>query len=391
MKQQFAFGRAALFVLVASLMASMPAVVTADDLQASNHAKSLSRAFRHAAEASIPSVVTVTTKIHVGDVGGEDAKTEGNPFEGTPFEEFFREFHGRGGGRVVPFETGGVGSGVIVDKSGIILTNNHVLEGADEVKIRLSDGREFEAKDIRRDVRTDLAVLKIEGAGSLPAAKLGNSDELEIGDWVIAVGNPFELEHTVSAGIISGKGRQLSAAQRTMFLQTDAAINPGNSGGPLVNLDGEVVGINTAIASRSGGNQGIGFAIPSNLAKWVMAQLIEHGNVRRAYLGVGIEAITPQNAAEIGVRPGQGVIVSAVFPDTPAAEAGLQKGDVVTHFAGSPVSSPANLQRIVERSPMNSRQQLTILRNGRESRVEVEVKPLPTNFEDEQRARPLER
>jgi serine protease Do len=391
MKRPFAFGRQALFVLIALLVAAMPAVVAADDLQAINHAKALSRAFRHAAEASIPSVVTVTTTVHVGGVGDGDAKIDGNPFEGTPFEEFFREFQERGGPRGVPFESNGVGSGVIVDKSGIILTNNHVLEGADEVKIRLSDGREFEAKDIRRDLRTDLAVLTIEGAGSLPAAKLGDSDDLEIGDWVIAVGNPFELEHTVSAGIISGKGRQLSAARRAMFLQTDAAINPGNSGGPLVNLDGEVIGINTAIASRSGGNQGIGFAIPSNLAKWVMAQLIEHGNVRRAYLGVGIEPITPQNAAEVGVRPGQGVLVSAVFPDTPAAEAGLQKGDVVTHFAGTAVDSPAKLQRIVERSPMNSRQQLTILRDGRESRLEVEVKALPTNFENEQRKRPLEK
>ena len=200
----------------------------------------------------------------------------------------FPNMPGDGEGQEFGFQSpphDGMGSGVIIDKSGIVLTNNHVVEGADTVTVRLSDGREFKATDIKTDPQTDLAVLHIKAKGDLPAAHLGNCDNLEIGDWVIAIGNPFGQEKTVTAGIISGKGRELGS-QRTKFLQTDAAINPGNSGGPLVNLDGEVVGINTAIASNSGGYQGIGFAIPINQAKWVTEQLIKNGSVSRAYLGV---------------------------------------------------------------------------------------------------------
>ncbi len=359
-------------VAAAISWAADPGAVFSDDL-AINHAKALSRAFRKAANATIPSVVTVVTKMRIG---GEGANGE-NPFAGTPFEEFFREYQRRGG---APLERDGVGSGVIVDSAGIILTNNHVVDGMDEVTVRLSDGREFKVDDISVDERTDLAVLRIKGAGSLPAARLGNSDELDIGDWVIAIGSPFELEHTVSAGIISGKGRQLAAARRAMFLQTDAAINPGNSGGPLVNLDGEVIGINTAIASRSGGNQGIGFAVPANLAKWVLPQLVERGAVQRAYLGVGIEKITPQKALELGVRPGVGVLIADVFPASPAATAGLEAGDIVTEFAKLRVTSPTELQRVVERSPLNSKYELVALRDGRELRLTVTLKALPTEF-----------
>ena len=220
-----------------------------------------------------------------------------------------------------------MGTGVIVDKSGIVLTNNHVVNGADEVTVHLADGREFKAEEIKTDEQTDLAVLRIRGAGSLlEAATLGNSDDMQIGDWVLAVGNPFELEQTVSAGIISGKGRELGSVQRAKFLQTDAAINPGNSGGPLVNLEGEVIGINTAIASNTGGYQGIGFAIPSNKAKWVMNQLIKKGAVERAYLGVKIERRRASGVAEkLGVKPGEGVLVYEVMPKSPAAEAGFQE------------------------------------------------------------------
>ena len=199
----------------------------------------------------------------------------------------------------------------------------------------MADGREFTAEDIRTDPQTDLAILRIKGAGDLQAAKLGDSDGVQIGDWVLAIGNPFQLEASVSAGIISAKGRSLGAASRASFLQTDAAINPGNSGGPLVNLRGEVVGINTAIASSSGGYQGIGFAIPVNLAKWVSNQLIDNGSVSRAGLGVSISPVTQESAEMLNIDPRTpGVVVQQVGEGTPAERAGIRAGDVITHFGG---------------------------------------------------------
>ena len=217
---------------------------------------------------------TVTRPQPAAEDQADNTQPRENPFKGTPFEDFFRdELPGFRGMPRVP-QRQGLGSGVIIDPSGIILTNNHVIDGADEVIVELADGREFRANDVRTDPQTDLAVLRIKVDEPLPAAQLGDSAAMDIGDWVLAIGCPFELDLTVSAGIISGKGRALAAGRRANFLQTDAAINPGNSGGPLVNLDGEVVGINTAIASSTGTYQGVGFAIPSDLAKWVMAQLI---------------------------------------------------------------------------------------------------------------------
>jgi serine protease Do len=349
-----------------------------------HQAEQLSRAFRRGAEVALPTVVTVRsrTKPAVASRNRSQRSPRENPFRGTPFEDFFRDFEGGEGSDFGPRGGGarqGMGSGVIVDKSGIVLTNNHVVEGADEVIVHLPDGREFKAEDIKTDPQTDLAVLRIRGAGSLPAAPLGNSDNLEIGDWVLAVGNPFELEQTVSAGIISGKGRELSQ-NRAKFLQTDAAINPGNSGGPLVNLDGEVVGINTAIATSSGSFAGIGFAIPVNTAKWVMGQLIERGEVERAYLGVQIGEVSAEVAEQVGAERGQGVIVTQVYPKTPAAEAGLEEGDVITEINGKRVKSPRDLQEIVERATINSKLQLSVLHNGREKNVQVVAKPLPRDF-----------
>lgn len=203
---------------------------------------------------------------------------------------------------------------------------------------------------------------------------------METGDWVIAVGNPFGLEQTVSAGIISGKGRQIGAAARAQFLQTDAAINPGNSGGPLVNLEGEVIGINTAIASNGGGNDGIGFAVPVNLAKWVAPQLMVGGKVQRAYLGVGIEQVSNELAAQFGVKRGEGVLVTEIFPDTPAAEAGLQEGDVILDFAGTPVHTPRELQEVVERAELNSKQPARVIRDGKPLTINIVAKALPQNF-----------
>jgi serine protease Do len=340
------------------------------------HAKALSRAFRKAAEAAVPTVVKITT--HSKPQTAQGRARRGNPFRGTPFEDFFSDEMQRRMQQAPERE--GVGSGVIINPSGIVLTNNHVVEGADEVVVRLNDGREFKTTDIKFDKETDLAVLRIEGAKDLPAARLGNSDKLDVGDWVIAVGNPFELETTVSAGIISAKGRSIGTVRRGKFLQTDAAINPGNSGGPLVNLDGEVVGINTAIASNNGGYQGIGFAIPINTASWVTNQLVKSGKVQRAYLGVSIEEVTNELAEQLKLKRNEGVLIRQVYPETPASEAGLKDGDLITHFAGQPVAGPRELQELVERSPLESRQKVQLVREGKPLALDIAMKALPDDF-----------
>jgi serine protease Do len=343
------------------------------------HAKAMSAAFRKAAEGAMPTVVTIRTTTKATPIRGQGrGEPRDNPFKGTPFEDFFNDDNmDRFFLNPSPRQQSGVGSGVIIDRAGIVLTNNHVVEGADEVLVHLADGREYKGTDIKVDPQTDLAIVRIEGASDLPVAALGDSDAMEIGDWVIAVGNPFELESTVSAGIISGKGRELGSGQRTKYLQTDAAINPGNSGGPLVNLDGEVVGINTAIATTTGQYAGVGFAIPVNHAKWVVSQLIKKGNVERAYLGVGIESITPELAAQFGVEARQGVLVSEVFPNTPASEAGFQEGDVITQFAGKKVGNPRELQELVERCELGSKQTVTVVRESKPTELTVTVKALP--------------
>jgi len=375
----------------AALVAAVPAVRADDSLataQALVHANALSTAFRHAAEIATPSVVVVRSEVKPKQAargrGRGPAPQKVNPFEGTPFEGMFPdglpegfEFNlpeGRVPGR------SGVGSGVIVSDNGLVVTNNHVVQGADEVVVELADGREFKATEIKTDPESDLAVIKLADARGLPVAKLGDSDELSIGDWVIAIGNPFELETTVSAGIISGKGRELGSIRRAQFLQTDAAINPGNSGGPLVNLNGEVVGINTAIASNSGGYQGIGFAIPVNLAKWVTGQLIDKGAVERAFIGVQMGPLDRRMAEKLGVADRKGVLVSDVVPESPAAVAGVQPLDVITGFDGRAVDGPRTLQEMVERSALDKAHKLMVLRDGKPLALDVKVKPLPRDL-----------
>jgi serine protease Do len=366
--------------LVCGMMAASAVAMQAAraEEEAIRQANSLSRAFRSAAKKVLPTVVKIQTTT-LPNKGG-DRRLQGNPFKGTPFEEFFGDeempgfrFHGP-----MPRQSG-VGSGVIIDPSGVIATNNHVVADADEVTVELSDGRKFKATDIKRDEDSDLAIVRIKVDGPLPAATLGDSDQLEIGDWVIAVGTPFELDQTVSAGIISAKGRTLGG-NRAKYLQTDAAINPGNSGGPLVSLNGEVVGINTAIASRSGGYQGVGFAVTSNVVKWVTKQLIDSGSVQRAYLGVGIGQITSELAEQLGVHPGEGILVSEVLEKSPAAEAGFQVEDVILKFAGKAVGTPIQLQEAVERSPLGSTQEVEIRRDGKSMTLKVVVKPLPKDY-----------
>jgi serine protease Do len=386
--------------LAVALVAALPLPLRADEAsEALMHATSLSKAFRNAAEKATPSVVVVRSETKAkrpaarGQRQGPQRRGGGgggeNPFKGTPFEDFFRdgmpegfEFEGpEGEGRGTPPRSG-VGSGVIVDAAGLVLTNNHVVEGADQVVVELPDGREFRAAEIKTDPASDLAVVKLADARDLPTARLGDSDKLEIGDWVIAIGNPFELETTVSAGIISGKGRELGSIRRAKFLQTDAAINPGNSGGPLVNLAGEVVGINTAIASNSGGYQGVGFAIPINLAKWVSGQLIAKGSVERGYLGVSIGPLTNELAAKFGIAGRKGVVVTDVMDDTPAAAAGVKDYDVITAFDGQAIDGPRSLQEVVERSAIGQQHRLTVMRDGKPLELTVSVKPLPDKVAD---------
>jgi serine protease Do len=348
-------------------------------------AQELSEAFHNAAEVAMPSVVTIRSRSKAQPVAKSGPRTPGgprgeNPFKGTPFEDFFNERGGEGGMAIPQPRREGMGSGVIIDSSGIVLTNNHVVEGADEVVVHLADGREFKADEIKTDEQTDLAVIRIKGAGQLPAARLGDSDKLRIGDWVMAIGSPFELDQTVSAGIISGVGRELSSIRRAKFLQTDAAINPGNSGGPLINLHGEVIGINTAIATNSGSFNGIGFAIPSNLATWVTGHLIKQGSVQRAYLGVELNEMSPDLAERFGVRYGEGVLISQVFPNTPAEAAGFKRRDVITKFAGQKVKDRGELQALVERVDVDKPQEVEVLREGKTETLHVTPKAMPKQF-----------
>ena len=244
----------------------------------------------------------------------------------------------------------GSGSGVIVSADGYILTNNHVISGVDEITVVMADGEQYDAEVVGSDPQSDVAVIKVD-AKDLPAAKLGDSDAIEVGEWVLAVGNPFELQNTVTAGIISARGRSgispMSTSSYEDFIQTDAAINPGNSGGPLVNLDGEVIGINTAIATRTGGNIGIGFAIPINMAKQIMEQLIDTGKVTRGWLGVIIQNITPELKDEFGLKTTEGALVGDVDKDGPAKKAGVRRGDVIVEYRGEKVKDINQLRNLV--------------------------------------------
>jgi len=266
-----------------------------------------------------------------------------------------------------------LGSGVILSDDGYIITNNHVVEDADEISVRFSDNEEYEAKIIGRDAKTDLALIKIEPKHTLQPASLGDSDKLRVGDWVIAIGNPFGFEQTVTAGIVSAKGRFLGGSTYENFIQTDASINPGNSGGPLFDVDGKMVGINTAIYSRSGGNVGLGFAIPVNMAKSVITQLKETGKVSRGWLGVMIQTVTSELAKEFHMERPMGALVGEVSPDSPAAKAGIKAGDIITKFAGKEIAQMNMLPAIVAQTPVGSKVEVDLVRNGKKKTVTVTV------------------
>ncbi len=323
--------------------------------------------FADLAEQVKPAVVNISTTRLV----------QGGPFtspfrEGDPFREFFERFFG--GRPQREFRQRSLGSGFIIEKEGLILTNNHVIEGAEKIQVILANKERFDAKVVGRDAKTDIAVIRIDAKTSLPSVSLGDSAKLKVGDWVIAVGNPFGLGHTITAGIVSAKGRIIGAGPYDNFIQTDAAINPGNSGGPLFNLKGEVVGINTAIVSSG---QGIGFAIPINLAKEIIKQLEKKGRVVRGWLGVTIQEVTPALARRFGLKRDEGTLVSGVIPDSPAARAGIQTGDVIIEFDGTRVKEMSELPRIVASTPVGKRVIVKVIRAGRESSIRVKIGELP--------------
>jgi len=300
-----------------------------------------------------------------GGGGGPMPPGMGN---GDPFEQF-RHFFGQ-----IPreYKQHGLGSGVIVSSDGYILTNNHVVGGAEEIHVTLMDKREFTAKVIGKDPKTDLALIKIDTKDSLPAAALGDSDSTEVGDWVVAIGNPFGFSLTVTAGIVSAKGRILGGNYDD-FIQTDASINPGNSGGPLFNNAGQVIGINTAIYSRTGANNGIGFAIPIDMARNVMEQLKAHGRVVRGWLGVEIQEVTADLAQSFGLPKPQGALVASADKDGPAAKAGIERGDIIVKFNGKPVHDEHELPALVAETPVNTSVPVEVLRNGKSMTLSVKV------------------
>jgi len=294
----------------------------------------------------------------------------GDRFRGIPWQQAPRSERraiGQGSGFVFATK-----KGLLAEKS-YILTNNHVVENADRIRVRLHDGREFDAKVEGMDPQSDIAVLVIE-TGGLTALPFGDSAKLEVGEWVVAIGNPFGLSNTLTVGVVSAKGRtSLGISDYEDFIQTDAAINPGNSGGPLVNLDGEVVGISTAIFSRSGGYMGVGFAIPINLAKGIANQLIDHGEVRRGYLGIVIQALTPELADSFDLGKNRGILIAQVSENSPAAMAGLRQGDVIVAYQGNPVTDVGGFRNQVSLTPPGSREELTVIRSGKRQNFTVTV------------------
>ena len=282
------------------------------------------------------------------------------------FDEFFQQHYGLPKSR----KQNSLGSGFIIDKDGNILTNNHVVRGADEIFVTLSDGETLPASIIGRDERTDVAIIKIKGRADLPTVQLGDSDIAQVGDWVLAIGNPFGLGQTVTAGIISAKGRHIGAGPYDDFIQTDASINPGNSGGPLFNTKGEVVGVNTAIV-QSG--QGIGFAIPVNMLKPMLPQLIKSGKVSRGYLGISIQDVPPPLAQTLGLKAKQGALVSDVIPASPAALAGIMPGDIILAYDGKSINNSAELPLVVSQSPIGKIVQIDFLRRNKKITVQAKV------------------
>jgi len=325
--------------------------------------------FSHLAKKASPSVVNISTVKVIK--GGRQVPLPFGPND--PFREFFERFFGDQAPR--DFKQRSLGTGFIIDKQGFILTNNHVVEQTDEIKVTLNDKTEFDAKIIGRDPKTDLALIRIESDHPLTPLPLGDSDKLEVGDWVIAIGNPFGLGHTVTAGIVSAKYRRIGAGAYDNFIQTDASINPGNSGGPLLNTSGEVVGVNSAILSQSGGSVGIGFAIPINMAKDLLPQL-KKGKVVRGWLGVMIQEITPELKDKLNLKEERGALVGDVVAEGPADKAGIKRGDVIVSFDGKEISEANDLPFIVASTPVGKTVTVEVIRIGKKEHFQVQIEEL---------------
>ncbi|MCP4340990.1 MAG: DegQ family serine endoprotease [Desulfobulbaceae bacterium] len=339
-----------------------------------------SKAFVNVVKRAKPAVVHIkvektTTSRSRGGRGPEDMFN--HPF----FDQFFGPQYRRQQPKPQEYTQRGQGSGFIISKDGFILTNNHVVEGADTIKVTLSDDRDFTAKVIGTDPQTDVALLKIEDPKNLPVLPLGDSSKLEAGEWVIAIGNPFGLSQTVTVGVVSATGRSsVGINEYENFIQTDAAINPGNSGGPLINGRGEVVGINTALFSKTGGYMGIGFAIPINMAKSIEDQLHKDGKVTRGWLGVVIQNVNKDLAESFGLKEAGGILISEVQKDSPASAAGLQQGDVILRLNGVKLEDVSDLRNRVALLQPGSKSMVEIMRNGREKKIQVSIGEQPSNF-----------
>jgi serine protease Do len=329
-----------------------------------------------------PAVVQILSTKDAVNVDMSNIPQDGMPNfpQGSPFGDMFRQFFDRNGQmfeRQNRQPTRGLGSGFIVDPAGYIVTNNHVIDGARDIKVTLNDGKEHTAKVVGRDAKTDLALLKIDAGGQLPYVAFGDSGKERVGDWVIAVGNPYGLGGTVTAGIVSAHDRDIDSGAYDDFLQIDAPINPGNSGGPLFDQSGHVIGIDTSIYSPSGGSVGIGFAIPSNLAKNIVAQLRDRGTVERGWLGVQMQPLTPALAKAVGLPNDRGVLVNEVQPNSPATRAKLRQGDVITSFNGTEIKMPRDLAVGVANMPAGKSAPITVWRDERVLTLDVTIGTLP--------------
>ncbi len=367
------------FLLVGSILglgygistAVKPSTPPASPAPAVSEAPMIPANFTDLAGAVRPGVVNIQVVKKVKNVGFGF-----HSFGGNPFGDFFGPFFE--GNPPRSFEQRGVGSGFVMNKDGYILTNNHVVEDADQIKVKLANGKEYDGKVVGRDPKTDLALVKINGATDLHALPMGNSDNLKVGSWVVAVGSPFGLEQTVTAGIVSAKGRVIGSGPYDDFIQTDASINPGNSGGPLINMKGEVVGINTAIIASG---QGIGFAIPVNMAKEIVSQLQEKGRVTRGWLGVSIQEVTPELAKSFGLNEKKGALVAQVVSGSPAEKAGIEQGDVLVEFDGKEITDSKDLPRLVASTPVGKAVTVKLSRDGKVLDRQVKVGELEEKAE----------
>ena len=376
-----------ILVLLTLLFSITPLPTFAEDTRSIDTLRQMGKAFAQIAEKASPAVVGITaTQVVAQDYPTMRERPFGQPFD--PFEDDFFDFFFR---RPAPRQRSPQrklhrpvqGSGFIVSSDGYILTNNHLVGEAEDIKVKLRDGQDFKAKVIGTDPGTDVAVIKID-ANDLHYLALADSDVLEVGEWVIAIGNPFGLSHTVTQGIVSAKGRSGlrfpgHIPEYQDYIQTDAAINRGNSGGPLLNLDGKVIGINTAIYAPSGGNVGIGFAIPVNMAKAVYGQLVESGTVVRGFLGVGIQDLTPKLADSFGLQDTKGTLLAEVFEDSAAEKAGLKQGDIVVELDGQPVEKTKELQKRVAMLKPDTKVKIVVLRDGKRKTLTVKLGKRPSN------------